>query len=205
MTIHTLPIGPLQANCYLIENGKDAIIVDAPEDFIPVMDIIEEKNLKVQALLCTHLHFDHISGVSHFAKETNAPIYAGKGDIDMKEVFFSRSMTFGLGEIEDFNADAIDEGNQTFGSIDFECIHTPGHSPGGLCFYFKEDKALISGDTLFHHSVGRSDLPGGDEKTLISSIKTKLFPLDDNTIVYPGHGKATTILDEKNSNPFLMF
>ncbi len=205
MIIHTLPIGPLQANCYLIEHNKDAIIIDAPEDYIPVMKIINEKNLKVQALLCTHLHFDHVSGVNYFANETKAPIFAGKGDIDMKDVFFSRAMTFGLDAIEEFSPEALVEGLHTFGSINLECIHTPGHSPGGLCFLFREDKALISGDTLFHHSVGRSDLPGGDEKILLQSIKEKLFLLEDDTIVYPGHGRATSILDEKNSNPFLMF
>ncbi len=204
MLLHILPIGPLQANCYIIEHNQDAIIIDAPEDYIPVNEILEKNNLKVQALLCTHMHFDHVSGVNYFLENTKAKVYAGKGDIDMKDTFFGRSMNFGLEPVEPFTPEVLEEGMHAFGSIEFECIHTPGHSPGGLCFYIKEANTLISGDTLFRLSIGRSDFPGGNEKTLLESIKNKLLTLPDDTMVFPGHGRQSTILEEKNGNPFLV-
>ncbi len=202
MPIHRLPIGPLGANCYIIENKQDAIIVDPPEDADKVFDFLEENNLKVQAIFCTHLHFDHISGVNIFKEKTNAPIYAGQGDIDMKEMFLSSAMTFGMPPVDDFEAIPLTEGEHTFGTLSCKVITTPGHSPGGLCFYFENEKSLISGDTLFRRSVGRADFPGGDVHALIASIQEKLFNLPDETIVYPGHDRPTTIIEEKTQNPF---
>ncbi len=203
MNVHQLSIGPLASNCYIIENGKDAIIIDAPENAEPVLNIIREKELKVHALLCTHLHFDHISGVAHFMQVLQLPAYAGQGDIDMKETFFGRAMSFGMPPVTPFDALPLVEGEMEFGTLKFQAIATPGHSPGGFCFYFPESAVLISGDTLFRRSVGRADLPGGNPNTLIQSIKEKLFILPADTTVYPGHDRPTTIGEESTSNPYI--
>ncbi len=203
MNIHTLPIGPLEANCYIVENGKDALIFDASDYTEPVLEILKQKNLKVQAIICTHLHFDHVSGVADFVELTKAPAYAGKGDLDYKADFLSSGVQYGMPKAKNFEAQELKEGLVEYGSISCEQISTPGHSLGGFCFYFKEGEFLITGDTLFRHSIGRSDFFGGNHQQLIDSIRKKLFILPDNTKVYPGHGGFSCIEDEKKSNPFL--
>ncbi len=203
MLIHTLPIGPLEANCYVVENGKDAIIFDAPDYTEPVLDILKEKNLKVQAIICTHLHFDHVSGVADFIELTHAPAYAGKGDLDYKEDHFSGGVKYGMPKAKYFDATELQEGMAQYGSISCEQIATPGHSLGGFCFYFKEGNFVITGDTLFRQSIGRSDFFGGNHEQLISSIKNKLLVLPDDTKIYPGHSGSSTIAAEKKFNPFL--
>ncbi len=203
MNIHALPIGPLEANCYIIENGKDALIIDASDYTEPVLQILNEKNLKVQALLCTHLHFDHVSGIADFIEITKATAYAGKGDLDYKDDFLTGGVQYGMPAAKHFDAQELKEGLVQYGSISCEQISTPGHSLGGFCFYFKEDDILVTGDTLFKHSIGRSDFFGGNHNQLIASIKDKLLVLPDNTKVYPGHGSSSTIQEEKTRNPFL--
>lgn len=203
MLIHKLPIGPLESNTYIIEDNKDAILVDVSDYTEPVLEILKERNLTVQALLCTHIHFDHVAGVAEFIRLTNAKAYAGQGDIDMKDSFLPRSSMFGFPPVEPFDVEPLTEGMVQYGSITCQQIATPGHSKGGFCFYFSKANTLISGDTLFKRSVGRTDFPGGSSAELINSIKTKLFLLPDDTIVYPGHGEASTIGSEKQSNPYL--
>ncbi len=203
MQIHTLPIGPLNANCYIVENGVDALIFDAPDFVEPVLEILNEKNLKVQAIICTHLHYDHVSGVADFIELTKAKAYAGKGDLDYKDDFLAGGIEYGTPKLKDFEATELQEGLVEYGSISCEQFSTPGHSLGGFCFYFKDAKILITGDTLFKHSIGRSDFFGGNHEQLIASIKNKLLVLPDDTKVYPGHAYPSTILEEKKFNPFL--
>ncbi len=203
MAIHKFSVGPLASNTYLIENGIDAIIVDPALSYYKIDKVINEKNLKVQAILCTHLHFDHVSGVAKAIELYQAQVYAGKEDLEHKDKFFAPMPPFSPEGTEDFEALPISEGSVMYGSIKCINIHTPGHSLGGHCFYFPEEKALISGDTLFRQSIGRSDFFGGNHAQLISSIKEKLFILPDETIVYPGHDIKSSIGDEKNMNPFI--
>ncbi len=203
MAIHRFPIGPIGSNTYLIENGSDAIIIDAALAYQKIDKIIQEKNLKVQAILCTHLHFDHVSGVAKAIELYHAPAYAGEDDLKHKKEFFGAFPPFSPDGTEDFNALPLQEGEVKYGSIRCKNIHTPGHSMGGFCFYFPEEKSLVSGDTLFRQAIGRSDFFGGDYKTLISSIKEKLFTLPDETKVYPGHDLSSTIGEEKELNPYM--
>ncbi len=201
--IHQLPIGPLESNTYIVENGTDAVIFD-PSDYLePILELIAEKHLKVHAIICTHLHFDHVSGVAAISKHFNVPVYAGQGDIDYKDTFFSRTAMYGVEPTVPFEPQAIESATVHFGSLECTNIHTPGHSPGGYCFYFPADKSVITGDTLFYRSIGRSDFPGGNLETLLSSVREKLFVLPEDTQVYPGHGPASRIGDEIKSNPFL--
>ncbi len=203
MPIHQLPIGPLESNTYIVENGKDAVIFDPSDMYEPIMELLNIKKLDVKAIICTHLHYDHISGVSKLHELTKAPIYAGAADLELKEIFFGRSMSFGMPPTIPFDAEALVEGETKYGSLNCTQLATPGHSPGGFCFYFPKENAVITGDTLFKRSIGRSDLPGGNPATLIKSIKDKLMTLPEETLVYPGHEKSSTIKSEKENNPYL--
>ena len=205
MIIKELAVGPIMANCFIVgcERTKSAVVIDPGDEANKILLSLAESNLTVKYILNTHGHFDHVGGNKQMKDATGADILIHAGDSAMLEQLSVASMAFGLSVENSPPADrTIDEGDQiTFGDITLNVLHTPGHSPGGISFY--TDQIAFVGDSLFAGSIGRTDFPGGDYNTLISSIKTKLFPLGDDVRVYTGHGPATTIGQEKRMNPFL--
>jgi len=206
MSIQSFPIGPLSTNCHLIHGGKDAIVVDPGgtlnEGLFSVLDYIKQNNLTVRAILLTHFHFDHLYGVQTLHEKTKAPIYGGYVAPENVDAYFNGGSRWGLPPVPSFTWDVLKEGTTSFGAISIQTFATPGHSIESLSFYTKEEEAVCTGDVLFYHSIGRTDLPGGDMPTLLTSIREKLFTLPDATRVFSGHGKDGTIGDEKIHNPF---
>ncbi len=202
MSIETFSIGPLETNCYVVYEGSSAVVVDPGGDPAPILAFLQEKNLKLEAVFLTHLHFDHMYGVADLHKATQAPVFMPKGDAFMLETQYSRGGMWGFPDVKPFDAADLEEGKYTYGALLVEVIHTPGHSPGSMSLYFPQLKLVCTGDVLFYRSVGRSDLPGGDFDTLVQSIKTRLFVLPAETAVYPGHGLESSIGDEMNNNPY---
>ena len=208
MPIHTFAIGPLDTNCYVVSRDGDALIVDPGGDrswgLDMVLQFLERHQLTLRAVLLTHLHFDHTYGVAELIGDgSSVRAYAAASDLPLLSSFLSKGETWGLPPVKPFAPDPIAEGPCRFGTIQGEIRFTPGHSPGGLTLYLPDEKAAIVGDSLFYRSIGRTDLPGGHLPTLLGSIRSRLFSLPDDTIVYPGHGPSTTIGDEKAHNPML--
>jgi glyoxylase-like metal-dependent hydrolase (beta-lactamase superfamily II) len=193
----------LQTNCYFIENSKtgEVIIVDPADNASFIQDYCEKHNLKPVAVFLTHGHFDHIMAAEDVRDAFKIPIYAGA---DEKEILADASLNCSamMGAKAEFAADCWLNGGDVIKLAGFEInvISTPGHTPGSVCYYFKDEDTLISGDTLFRDSFGRTDLPGGNQGEITRSIKDKLFILPDNTVVYPGHGEKSTVGYEKRNN-----
>lgn len=203
MRIHTFPLGPLETNCYLLTEGGEAACVDPGGNPSAVVRHLAAGNLKLTAILITHMHFDHVLGAAALAQETGAPVYANERDDFIIRCGLSSGRSFGLPDTEPFASTNLDEGEITLMGLTCKVFATPGHSPGSLSYYFPSAGAVFCGDVLFHRSVGRTDLPGGDSDVLRESIRTKLFKLPSETVVYPGHGPATLIGDELRGNPFV--
>lgn len=206
MKVERFLTGILSTNCYVAwnEQTKEAVIVDSAAYSKKLAEFLREEGLKPQAVLLTHGHFDHIMGLDALLEEYPVPVYvheAEKGLIADPKTNLSLTYTNGY-VFED--ATYVTDGQKIAAAgVTFEVLFTPGHTSGGCCYYAETENMLFSGDTLFRCSVGRSDLPTGDETTLIRSIKEKLLVLPENTVVYPGHMAATTIQTEKTANPFL--
>ena len=196
----TIQVGGFEVNCSILsENGK-AWIVDPGQEADRIIDLLAKKGLEPAAILLTHGHFDHISGIPGLLKKfSDLPVYVHEKDMQM----FGHPLNQLPPEYTSFakphNLVSLDK---LEGLEGLEILETPGHTPGGVCYYFPKDKLLLSGDTLFAGSVGRTDLPGGDMATLMDSLQ-KLTALPDDTLVIPGHGMHTRIALEKSGNPFL--
>ncbi|MDA3898103.1 MAG: MBL fold metallo-hydrolase [Desulfobacteraceae bacterium] len=205
MIIKTLAVGPIMANCYIVgcENTKEAVVIDPGDEADKILMALAESQLTVKYIINTHGHFDHVGANKKMKEATGAEILIHTADAEMLEQISIASQAFGMSVENSPPADrTIDEEDQiTFGDITFNVIHTPGHSLGGISL--STDGVVFVGDSLFYGSIGRTDFPGGDYNTLISSIKNKLFPLGDDVVVYTGHGPETTIGQEKRMNPFL--
>ncbi len=205
MIIKNIVVGPLEVNCYILgcEDSKDAAIIDPGDDADEIIGTIENEGLKPKLIINTHAHFDHIGAVKAIQDYYKIDFYLHKEDLFLVDNSSEHATSFGLKPIPkpEVNKYVNDDDKISLGNKNITVIHTPGHSPGGVCYYI--DNNVFVGDTLFASSIGRTDLPGGSYETLINSIKEKLFPLGDNTIVYPGHGQSTTIENEKEHNPFL--
>ena len=192
-------------NCYFIyrEGGSDALVVDPGDHGTALNDKLTEMGFQVKAILLTHGHFDHIGGVNALKKVSGATVYAlDEEKTVLENPELSMMLQYGDGSCVYPDVYLKDNEEVTIGDISFTVIHTPGHTVGSSCFYFEEDGVLISGDTLFSESVGRSDFPTGSTSELLRSIKDRLFTLPPGTIVYPGHGERTTIEHEMMYNPF---
>lgn len=204
MPVLTYPSGPLDVNCCLCFNDKDAIIIDPAVETDLIVEKLQELNLTLRAILLTHMHFDHVYGAEELQKRfPHLPIYAGADDIAMAMIHFLSAHRFGLPEVNPFDAEALAEGEYDFGSLKCHVMQVPGHSPGSLAYYVPSENVVFTGDVLFYRSIGRTDLPQGDFSLLANSIRTKLYTLPDNTTAYCGHGLETNIGDEKRSNPFV--
>lgn len=203
-------VNPLQENAYVVSDKTgECIFVDPgfyfPEEHREIKDYILKNTLKPVMIANTHCHFDHIMGVEFLRGQFNIPFHAHPKDAYWVEKAIAQGEMFGFEMKPVSQPDVYFGPNEqlSFGHSSFEIIHVPGHSPGHVVFYNEIEGILIGGDVLFYGSIGRTDLPGGDYNTLISSIKTRLFGLPDKTTVYCGHGPETTLGFEKASNPFL--
>jgi len=202
--IHTLVVGQLQTNCYVIESQGQALVVDPGDEPERILRFIIDLNATTTRIIATHTHFDHVLGVDGVRKATKTPFMIHRDDLPMLESMQSRVRQF-MGfevppppKVDGYlkDGDFLELGDETI-----RILHTPGHSPGSISL--SGDGYVLTGDALFNQSIGRTDLPGGDLETLVRSIRERLFRLDDETIVYPGHGPETTIGDEKLANPFV--
>lgn len=205
MFVNSMQAGVYAVNCYIVhsEETKDGIVIDPGGDSDDIIKYIEENNINLKYIVLTHGHGDHIGGASDLKEHFNIPVLIHEDDVGILgncNINLSNQMAMGCVEIKP-DEELKDGDTIEFGDIKAEVIHTPGHTPGGICL--KAGKYLFTGDTLFKGSVGRSDLYGGDGETLNNSIKTKLVGLSDDVIVCPGHGAATNMKYEKETNPFL--
>ena len=198
MKIKKIVVGPIDANCYIITTDEKLYVIDPGADADQVISQLKKENKPLDAILLTHGHIDHISAVKEVSETfDNAPVYLHKDDHvlylspnNCMRPFFP-PISNPLMPVTDIKSE------------DFEIIHTPGHSPGSVCYYFANDGILFSGDTLFSESIGRTDLPGGSHDKILSSIKEKILILPEDTKVYPGHGSSSSVKNEKKHNPFL--
>lgn len=202
-------------NTYVVYNDqKDAVIVDCgcmnPQEQGNLILFIQQFELKVHALLNTHLHFDHTWGASFALKHWPDIIaYTHRDEVEKMPSPSRQLAMFGIADnFNDISPERLrylEDGDKlTFGSLSFDVLYVPGHSPGHLAFYNAEGEFVLVGDVLFRENVGRADLWGGDLNTLLNSIRTKLFTLPDHTVVYSGHGPETSIQYEKQNNPYLI-
>ncbi len=205
MILESLPTGPLQVNCYILgcETTRHAAVIDPGGDVEQILALVKKLNLKVQMVINTHGHFDHIGGNRQLIEATGAELLLHRDDEKLLGLAADHAAAYGLNAEASPQAQRLLEGDEVLplGELMIRVLHTPGHTPGGVCLLVEDQ--LIVGDTLFAGSIGRTDLPGGNHQQLIDSIQVKLLPLPDSTGVHPGHGPATTIGREKVYNPFL--
>src|SRR5713226_9382720 len=202
--IHSMVVGRLQTNCYILQSEREAIILDPGDEPERILRFVKDLGLNPKLNVATHAHFDHVLGVEQIMQELHIPFAINKEDLVILESMQARVRQF-MGfsvppppRVDRFLADgeSISMSQETV-----KVLHTPGHSPGSISL--AGQGYVFTGDALFNQSIGRTDLPGRDLDTLIRSITDSLFSLDDETIVYPGHGPETSIGDEKLANPFV--
>jgi glyoxylase-like metal-dependent hydrolase (beta-lactamase superfamily II) len=202
-----LPVGMLGCNCSVIgdENTREAIVIDPGDDVSQIAAILKRHALKVTMIVITHAHIDHIGGAKQLRDLTGAPVYMHEADRELSDGLRQQAAWLGVETPENPGIDrAAHEGDiLRAGAIEAEVLHTPGHTPGSISLFLSSEKKLISGDTLFRGSVGRTDLPGGDHVAIAKSIRGKLYRLPEDTVVVPGHGGETSIGREMRSNPFV--
>lgn len=209
--VHTQVYSPFFENTYILEDTATAtcIIIDpgcyGSSEESRLSRWLERKNLRPVGLWHTHGHLDHVFGSGYLVHAYGLTPRIHPYESPIIESMPEIALRYGLKAkpLPEFQYDLREETPLSFGGVTLKLIHVPGHSPGSLCFYSQEGQWLIGGDTLFEESIGRTDLPLGNHQQLITSIKKKLWPLPDNTIIYPGHGPTTTIGHEKANNPFV--
>jgi hydroxyacylglutathione hydrolase len=202
-----LPVGILQCNCSIFgdEQTREAIVIDPGEEIDKITEVLEFHRLKVKAIVITHAHIDHVAGAHKLRALTGAPVYMNERDTELLNALDVQAGWLGVDTPPRTEVDvAANDGTVLrLGPAKFHVLHTPGHTQGSLSLWIPEENKLIAGDTLFRDSIGRTDLPGGNTRQILSSIKTRLLELPDHTVVFPGHGPETTIGREKERNPFL--
>ena len=211
LKLKSFTVNPFQQNTYIIwDSNSIAAIIDPGNssnlENQMIKKFIAENDLKLTRLLLTHAHIDHIMGNRFIFDEYGLLPEVHEADMFLIDAMKQTADMYGVNCEESPKPKKFIHDKQIIelGELKIECIHTPGHSPGSITFYFEKEKIIIAGDVLFNGSIGRTDLPMGDHQTLLSSIKNKLFPKGDDIKVYSGHGPYTTIGKEKTSNPFLV-
>jgi hydroxyacylglutathione hydrolase len=206
MIFETFPVGPLQCNCTLLgdEDAAEAIVIDPGDEVSRIYRRISDLGLKVKQILVTHAHIDHVGGALKLKHLTGAPILLNENDLPLLKMMEAQAAWVGVPTPEVAAPDgSLEDGLQVgLDRYPARVLHTPGHTQGSVCLHFEPLRMVIAGDTLFAGSIGRTDLPGGNPRQIIQSIESRLLVLPDETRVFPGHGPATTIGAERNSNPF---
>lgn len=202
-----IPVGPLEANCYILTDDatKDAFVIDPGGDPAEILGIIAKEGLKVRYIVNTHGHFDHVGADKSVKDATGAPVAIHAVDASMLPDAHDHAVIFGEKIPVQPEADMLLEDGEklTAGSVTLTAIHTPGHTAGGVCLYSRELGVVFTGDTLFAGSIGRTDLGGGSYTEIMQSIMEKLLPLGDDVRILPGHGPESTVGAEKRTNPFI--
>jgi len=207
--IETIPVGMLMCNCIIIgdEATKEAIVIDPGDEVERISALLDRHGLRVRAIVATHGHIDHVGGIARLKELTGAPAMMHEADVPMYENVALQAQWLGVPAPPVTKLDGYLRDAQAleFGGSKLEVTHTPGHSPGSVSFVVPQDVPLVfAGDTLFAGSIGRTDLWGGSMEQILRSIRTRLLPMPDDSIVLPGHGPRTTIGTERASNPFLV-
>lgn len=207
MIHEVLPVGMLACNCSVIgdEVTHEAIVIDPGDEISEIVKILERHALRVNMIVITHAHIDHIGGAKKLRDLTGAPVYMHEDDSPLAENLEMQASWLDCETPDDPGIDTPAKEGDVLraGGVEAYVLHTPGHTPGSISLFIPKEKKLISGDTLFQGSVGRTDLPGGDSRAIANSIRTKLYTLPEDTVVTPGHGRETTIGVEKESNYFV--
>ena len=202
-----LPVGALQCNCSIFgdEQTRGAIVVDPGDDIDQISEVLERHQLKAKAIIITHAHIDHVGGAQKLRALTGAPVYMNQRDQELLKMLDVQARWLGMETPARTEIDhpAEDGTVVQLGPAAFHILHTPGHTQGSISLWIPQQEKLVAGDTLFRDSIGRTDLPGGDGRQILASIKTRLLDLPEETVVIPGHGPKTTIGREKERNPFL--
>jgi len=205
LRIHAMEVGPLAVNAYVVEHAasRKAVVIDPGGDGDAILRGAAGLGLTVEKILLTHGHFDHVGAVALLRERTGALVHIHPADADLMRGASRQAMLFGLSVADPPPPDVLVEDGDVvpFQGEEFRVAHTPGHTPG--CVSYIVGKMAFVGDLVFAGSVGRTDLPGGDYEQLIVSVRTKIFPLADDTVLFPGHGPTTTVGEEKRTNPFL--
>jgi glyoxylase-like metal-dependent hydrolase (beta-lactamase superfamily II) len=203
----TMVVGQLEVNCYMLwdPGSMKAFIIDPGGDAGLIQEEIEAKGLKAEYIINTHGHFDHVGAARKIKDLTGARLALHPNDTALMAEAQERARVWGIETEDQPKPDVLLEDGSTLsaGAVTLEVLHTPGHTPGGVCLYLKDPGIIFTGDTLFSGSIGRTDLDGGSYDEIIKSIKTRLLPLGDDVRVLPGHGPATTMGIEKAINPFV--
>ncbi|MEJ5301494.1 MAG: MBL fold metallo-hydrolase [Thermodesulforhabdaceae bacterium] len=208
MIIEHLVVGMLQTNCYIIADpsSKEAFVIDPGGEAKRIHNFLTSKGYTLKAILLTHGHFDHVLDAWSLKKLSGGEIYLHPLDEPLLHNRMVGVGAFIMGKTPSVNLSAdktLQEGDiLKLGNIEIHVIETPGHTPGHVSFYVPSQRLIFVGDTLFDGSIGRTDFPGGSYEQLIASVRTKIFPLGDDVIVYPGHGPSTTVGKERRTNPF---
>ena len=208
MLIETFPVGALQVNCYVLgsEQARQAIVIDPGDETEVILSAMERRHLTLARILATHGHFDHLLACRALQERTGAPFYLHPADRPLVATLRRTCMAwlgYDPGQPPDITGDLTAGETIKIGDIALEVRHTPGHSPGSVTLVDHAGRRAFTGDALFAGSIGRTDLPGGDMQTLLTSIRTQILSLPDDYAVLSGHGEASTVGDERESNPFL--
>lgn len=204
MKIENIVVGPLQVNCLIVydEDSLDAMVVDPGDEPRKIISFLEGRKLKVSSIVCTHAHFDHIGAVRRLKEKTGAPVILHKGDLDIYRGADKQGILWGFHIEQPSEPDryVIEGDERAVGRFRFKILHTPGHSPGGICLY--GEGVIFTGDTIFAGSVGRTDFPGGSLTDLKRSF-ARIIALPPETRIFSGHGPLTTVKNEKENNFFV--
>jgi hydroxyacylglutathione hydrolase len=207
MIVETFPVGPLHCNCTILGDPvtRDAVVVDPGENIPDILSRLTRHGLTLRQILITHAHIDHVGGALALKKITGAPILMNQEDLGLLGMMEVQAGWLGVQTPEVAPPDGSAENGMIVGLANYpaEVIHTPGHTPGSICLHIASRQLLLAGDTLFAGSIGRTDLPGGDGRKILRSLRDRLLVLSDEVRVVPGHGPGTTIGEERHSNPFL--
>ena len=211
MILETQAVGPFFKNGFVVgcETTREAVLIDPGDEVKSLLTFAERNALTIRHILLTHAHVDHVTGVAAAKRALGVPVHLHRDDLFLYDRAVQSGAQFGLDVEPQPPIDLFFEAGEViaFGGYEARPYHTPGHCPGGVCLQIgrkgETGRDLFVGDTLFAGSIGRTDLPGGDHATLITSIKTVLFAFGDDAVVYPGHGPTTTIGQERRTNPFL--
>jgi hydroxyacylglutathione hydrolase len=207
MIFETFPVGPLQCNCTILgdEATHEGVVVDPGDNIPEILTRLAKHGLTLREIIITHAHIDHVGGAVQLKRITGAPVILNQQDLGLLRAMEMQAGWLGVPTPEVAPPDTSAEDGMSVGlsSAPAEVIHTPGHTPGSICLLIPSQQLLIAGDTLFAGSIGRTDLPGGDGRQILRSLRDRLMVLPEGTRVLPGHGRQTTIGEEKQSNPFL--